>query len=268
MRRIPAVALLVVLCVFPASLLAKQSIQAPTAPIREPQAMAVLRNAFVAMGGANANAIQDSVIQATLTASPSQGGGTGTATFKTKGTKIRSDASSGGKTGTAIFNNGREYRSAEQGLRAAHSANADHKRIEHLPVLMLMQELARGDFSAAYIGEETLEGHSIQHVRLFRVSNRNAAVDATLTKNSELNIFVDAQSLRIVKISFPYVSENDWRQSLPMEIFYNDYRVVNGIAVPFHQRYFYGGEPAGELQFTSVAVNQGTPDSVFEGRQQ
>lgn len=268
MRRVPAAAILSLVCVFSVPLLAQQGTPLPTALTRDPQAVAILRNSFAALGSGNANAIQDTVIQATLTAPPSQGGGTGTATFKTKGTKIRSDASSGGKTGTAIFNNGREYRSAEQGLRQAHSANADHKRIEHLPALMLMQELARNDFSAAYVGEETLEGRTVQHVRLFRVSTRNAAVDATLTKNSELNIFVDAQSSRIVKISFPYVSENDLRQSLPMEILYDDYRVINGIAIPFHQRYFYNGEPAGELQFTSVAVNQGIPDSVFDGRQQ
>ncbi len=268
MRRAHAALMLSLLSVFSVPLLAQQSIQVPTAPTRDPQAMAVLRNAFVALGGASANSIQDTVIQANLTAAPNQGGGTGTATFKTKGGKIRSDASSNGKTGTAIFSNGQEFRSSEKGLRAAHSANADHKRIEHLPALMLLQELARTDFSAAYVGEETLEGHTIQHVRLFRVSSRNAAVDATVTKNSELNIFVDAQTSRIVKISFPYVAENDWRQSLPMEILYDDYRVVNGIAIPFHQRYFYNGEPAGELQFTSVAVNQGTPDSVFNGRQQ
>jgi hypothetical protein len=268
MRRVLAAASLVVLSVIPASLLAQQSIQLPTAPTRDPQAMTVLRNAFGALGGQNAAAIQDTVIQATLTEPPSQGGGTGTATFKTKGTKIRSDASSGGKTGTAIFNNGREFRSAEQGLRPAHSANAEHKRIEHLPALMLYQELARPDFSAAYLGQETLEGNTVYHVRVFRVSNRAPDVDPTFTKNSELNIFVDAQTSRIVKISFPYVSENDWRRSLPMEILYDDYRVINGIAVPFHQRYFFSGQPAGELQFTSVAVNQGTPDSVFDGRNQ
>jgi hypothetical protein len=254
--------LLMFLFIFPLAALAQQG------PPRDPQAMAVLRNALAVLGGQSAAAIQDTVVQATLTPPPNQGGGSGTATFKTKGTKIRSDASSGGRTATAIFNNGREFRSNGQGMSPAHSANADHKRIEHLPALMLLQELARNDFSAAYVGQESLEGHTVQHIRLFRVSIRNVAVDAQLTKNSELNIFVDTQTSQVVKISFPYVSENDWRQTLPMEIYYDDYRVTNGIVVPFHQRYFFNGEPAGELQFTAVAVNQGIPDSVFDGRNQ
>ena len=264
MRRSIVMAVLIVLTFSPVALAAQQS---PT-PTRDPQAMAVLRNALAALGGSSIAAIQDTVVQATLTPPPGQAEGPGIATFKTKGTKIRSDASSGSRTATAIFNNGQEFRTSAKGMIPAQSANADHKRIEHLPALMLAQELARNDFSAAYIGEETVEGHTIQHIRMFRISNRNALADPQLTKNSELNVFVDAQTSRILKISFPYVAENDWRQSLPMEILYDDYRVTNGIAIPFHQRYFYNGLPAGELQFTSVAVNQGTPDSVFNGRQQ
>jgi hypothetical protein len=254
--------------IFPAALFAQQGTQTPTAPTRDPQAMSVLGNAVAALGGSAIATIQDTVIQATLTPPQGHAEGPGTATFKTKGAKIRSDATSGSKSGTSIFNNGREFRSSDHGMLPAHSANADHKRIEHLPALMLAQELARNDFSATYVGQESVEGQTVQHIRLFRVSNRNPVADAQLTKNSELNVFVDAKTSRIVKISFPYVAENDWRQSLPMEIFYDDYRISNGIAVPFHQRYFFNGQPAGELQFTSVAINQGTPDSVFNGSQQ
>jgi hypothetical protein len=268
MRRVPAVVVLSLLCRFSIPLLAQQAIQVPTAPTRDPQAMSVLSNALTALGGSGIAAIQDTVVQATLTPPQGHAEGPGTATFKTKGAKIRSDATSGSKSGTSIFNNGREFRSSDHGMLPAHSANADHKRIEHLPALMLAQELARGDFSATYVGQESVEGQTVQHIRLFRISNRNPAADAQLTKNSELNIFVDTQTSRILKISFPYVTENDWRRSLPMEILYDDYRVTNGIAVPFHQRYFFNGQPAGELLFTSVAINQGTPDSVFNGSQQ
>jgi hypothetical protein len=264
MRRFLAVASLLVLAVFPLTLFAQQS---PTAA-RDPKAMAVLNNALAALGGSSIGAIQDSVVQATVTPPQGQAEGPGTATFKTKGTKIRSDASSGSRTATSIFNNGREFRSSDHGMVPAHSANADHKRIEHLPALMLAQELVRGDFSATYVGQESLEGQTVDHVRVFRMSNRNPNADAQLTKNSELNIFVDTQTSQVVKISFPYVAENDWRQSLPMEIYYGQYQTVKGIAVPFHQRYFFNGQPAGELQVTSVAINQGTPDSVFNGSQQ
>jgi hypothetical protein len=263
MRRSLAVAFLI-LAASPFTLRAQQ----PSAPTRDAQAMSVLSNALKALGGSVIGTIQDTVVQATLTPPEGHAQGPGTATFKTKGAKIRSDATSGSKSGTSIFNNGREFRSSDHGMLPAHSANADHKRIEHLPALMLAQEIARNDFSAAYIGQETVEGQTVQHIRLFRVSNRNPVADLQLTKNSELNVFVDTQTSRIVKISFPYVADNDWRQSLPMEIYYDDYRLTNGISVPFHQRYFFNGQPAGELQLTSVAINQGTPDSVFNGGQQ
>jgi hypothetical protein len=265
MRRSPAVAAFLILAAFPLALHAQQ----PTTTTRDPQAMSVLSNAVTALGGSAIAAIQDTVVQATFTPPQGHGAGPGTVTFKTKGAnKIRSDASNGSATAIAIFNNGREFRTTPKGLTPAQSANADHKRIEHLPALMLAQELARTDFSAAYIGQETVEGHSVNHIRLFRISNRNPAADAQLTKNSELNVFVDAQTYQIVKISFPYVAETDWRQSVPMEIYYDAYQTVNGIAVPFHVRTVFNGQPAGELQVTSVAINQGTPDSVFNGSQQ
>jgi hypothetical protein len=265
MRRSPAVAVFLILACSPLALHAQQ----PTAPTRDPQAMSVLSNALTALGGSAIAAIQDTVVQATFTPPQGHGAGPGTVTFKTKGAnKIRSDASNGGATAVAIFNNGREFRTTPKGLTPAQSANADHKRIEHLPALMLAQELARTDFSATYVGKETVEGHNVNHIRLFRISNRNSAADAQLTKNSELNVFVDAQSSQIVKISFPYVAETDWRQSVPMEIYYDGYQTVNGIAVPFHVRTVFNGQPAGELQVTSVAVNQGTPDSIFNGSQQ
>jgi hypothetical protein len=265
MRRSPAVAAFLILAAFPLALHAQQ----PTTTTRDPQAMSVLSNAVTALGGSAIAAIQDTVVQATFTPPQGHGAGPGTVTFKTKGAnKIRSDASNGSATAIAIFNNGREFRTTPKGLTPAQSANADHKRIEHLPALMLAQELARNDFSASYVGKETVEGHSVNHIRLFRISNRNPAADAQLTKNSELNVFVDAQTYQIVKISFPYVAETDWRQSVPMEIYYDAYQTVNGIAVPFHVRTVFNGQPAGELQVTSVAINQGTPDSVFNGSQQ
>jgi hypothetical protein len=265
MRRSPAVAVLLILACSPLALRAQQ----PTTPTRDPQAMSVLSNTVAALGGAAIAAIQDTVVQATFTPPPNHGAGPGTVTFKTKGAnKIRSDASNGSATAISIFNNGREFRTTPKGLAPAQSANADHKRIEHLPALMLAQELARNDFAAAFVGKETVEGRDVNHIRLFRVSNRNPSFDAQLTKNSELNVFVDAQTSRILKISFPYVAENDWRQSVPMEIFYDEYKTVNGIAVPFHVRTVFNGQPAGELQVTSVAINQGTPDSIFNGSQQ
>ncbi len=237
------------------------------APVRDPQAVAVLRATLATMGGPGAAVIQDTVVQATVTPPANLGGSPGTLTITTKGAgMIRTDGSGGGKTASTIFNNGRETRSTERGWVTAHAANANHKRIDHLPALMIFYEIARAEISATYVGEETLEGRFVHHISITRISNTgNPSIDETATRNSQLDVFVDAQTNMVAKISYRHVAENDWRQSLSMEIYYDDYRTVNGIAVPFHQRHFYAGHPIGEMQVTSVAVNQGAPDTLFKG---
>lgn len=239
----------------------------PTVPSRDPQAISILQNALAAMGAHSAASIQDTLVIATTTPPADREGSPVSVTIKTKGMNmIRADSTSGGNNDSVIYNRGREFHSSSNGWRTANSANAEHKRIEHLPALMLAYELARSDYSAAYVGQETLNGRSIHHLSLTRVSATGTGVDDILTKNSRIDLFIDSQTFLIAKISFLYMATNDWRRGYPMEIYYDDYRTMNGLLVPFHQRFVYDGQPAGEMQFTSMAVNQGAADSDFEGR--
>jgi hypothetical protein len=236
----------------------------PTVPSLAPQAVTVLTNALNAMGGQALAGIQDSVIQVTSTPPANLNGTPGTATIKTKGAYlVRTDGVSGSKNASVIFNNGREFRQLGQGWVKAPAANAYQKRLEHLPALMLAYEIVRSDLSATYIGQETIASRAVYHVRLARVSQRGDGLDATFTTNSQLDVYVDTQTYLITKISFLYLFENDWRRGLPMEIYYDQYQTIDGLAVPFHQRYVFNGQPASELQITSATFNQGLADSLF-----
>src|ERR1700688_4506085 len=150
MRRPPAVALLVVLSVLPGPLVAQQPTQTGTSPSRDPQAISILRNTFAAMGGQSATSIQDTLVVATTTPPADREGSPVSVKIKTKGMNmIRADSISSGNNNSIIYNRGREFHSSSNGWRTANSANAEHKRIEHLPALLLAYELARSDFSAA-----------------------------------------------------------------------------------------------------------------------
>jgi hypothetical protein len=268
MRRSRCFSLLVVsLSVLSVSASAQQQTQQTTTPTRDPQAVSLLSNALTAMGGQGVAAIQDTVIKGTVTLPGGADPTIGNVTITTKGTSmVRTDAEGGGKNSSVIFNNGREMRQLDKGWQTAPSANANHKRFEHLPALMLAYEVVRNELSAEYVGEESIEGRSVQHVRLKRVSNRGDALDETLTRNSQIDAYVDTQTHLITKISYLLLSEIDWRRGFPMEIYFDDYRVVNGVVVPFHQRTFFEGKAVNEFRVTSVAFNQGTPDSKFEAQ--
>lgn len=266
MRRSLAVAMFLILAASPLTLQARQAPPA-TLPPQDPHAVAVLRQSLAALGAQSAASILDTLVQATTTPTPNTGGESGTVTITTKGARlIRFDGSGGAKNSSVIFNKGREFRSTDKGWLAAPGANSNHKRIEHLPALLLAYEIVRGDLSATYVGEETISTRTVHHIRLARVSQRGDAMDAILTGITQLEVFIDAQTFLVTKIAFPQLSEIDWRISFPVEIYYDQYQTVNGIAVPYHQRYLFNGQPVHELQITSVAVNQGTPDSTFEAK--
>jgi hypothetical protein len=239
MRRSLAIALFLILAASP--LYARQAPPA-TPPPQDPQAVAVLRQSLAAMGAQGVASIQDTLIQASTTPAPNTGGESGAVTITTKGARlIRFDGSGGAKNSSVIFNMGREFRSSASGWLAAPGANSNHKRIEHLPALLLTYEFARGDLSATYVGEETIATHTVHHIRLARVSQRGDAMDAILTGITQLEVYIDAQTFLVTKIAFPQLSEIDWRISFPVEIYYDQYQTINGIAVPYHQRYLFSG---------------------------
>lgn len=239
----------------------------PPLPSRDPQAITLLQKTLAAMGGLGAAQIQDTVTEANISW-PGKPAAPGSSTvIKTKGPdRIRIENHSAGAIQTVIHNQGRNLRSVGGSWKQAPSANSMHKRPEHLPALMLAYELERHGLSADYIGLETIGTQSAHHIRLARVSAMGNDLDAQMTKNSRLDVFIDSQSFLVLKISYVHLSEIDWRVGWPMEIYYSDYREVGGMLVPFNQRAVFNGNPMFILTVVSVAFNQGNPDSDFEGR--
>jgi hypothetical protein len=259
---------LFLLLAFPFVATAQQaSLQPITPPVRDAQAMAVLTSALAAMGSQSAATIQDTVVQGTSTSPESQGANTGSVTIKTKGSQmVRSDSqSSAGQATSVIFNQGVEQRLTEKGWQNAPSANALHKRIEHLPALLLAYEVARNDMSARYIGTETVNGRLANHLRLIRVPVRSDYIAQQESKNSQLEVYVDSQTSQILKISYFQSSSADWRLGIHIQVAYSGYEISNGMAVPMLQQYFVENQPAGTFQITAVSVNQGLGDYVFKG---
>lgn len=241
---------------------------AQVTPQRDPQAVVLLQQSLNAMGAARALQVQDTLVQASVV-TPEQGDASApVVTIKTKGSdRIRWEGTGSNSATVTIQNRGRLIQFKDGRSVARPSANALHRRIEHLPVLFLGQELARGDVVVAYVGQETIYGRSAHRLRLTRQSTRGSKdLAEKLTKDSELEIFFDAQSLLPVKISYVYFSETDWRRGLPMEVFYNDYQLVDGLLLPFQQRTVFNGRAIYELRLRTFSANVGVADTEFEGR--
>jgi len=236
-------------------------------PPRDPQAIAVLAQSRAVMGSAVAVAALDTVVQGNITFPGDPSAPAAAVTIKAKGTEMmRWESIAGGRATATVVNRGRSARLTERGWHTGPSANSRHKRIEHLPALLLAAELARSDVTASYAGMETIEGRSAHHLRVGRVSSLEGEVGEQLTKASELNLFVDAQTFFVLKIAYIHFSETDHRRGLPMEVHYSDYRLTGGHWIPFRQTVVFNGNTISQLQLTSFAANVGLADSEFAGR--
>jgi hypothetical protein len=231
-------------------------------PQRDPQALAIAQQSHAAMGGVSAQNLTDTVIQATVTQG-AEAQSPATLIIKTKGDRMRWESPAGD---ALVLRQGRAFRLLNGQWKPASDANTRNRRAEHLPALLLAHELGRDDVSATYVGTATVEGRSAHQVRLARVSSLGIEHDTKLTKDSELDVFIDAESFVILKVSYIHLSATDSRRGLPMEVYYGDYRRVGGLLVPFHQRVFFNGNPIYETRITSFAANVGLSDAEFEGR--
>lgn len=265
--RVSLLCISVLVCVF--SLLvvpidAQQSVQSTQS---EPQALQILAQALAAMGGSSAaSQIQDSVVQGTET-SLLPGSTTGNVIIKTNGPdQIRWDSSSSAGSSSVIVNRGRTMKNRDsRGWKVGPSENAMHQRPTHLPALLLAYELARPDCLVTYVGSEVFQSRQVQHLELARVFHSGKSkLDAKLTSDSKIEVYVDAQTLTVSKVSYVLLSDTDWRRGVPLEIEYGNYKVLNGIMVPLTQKIFFNGRPDSELDITSASFNTAVPETDFE----
>jgi len=249
---------------FRAALMLQQK-QAP--PKQDPQAVSVLHRSLAAMGAQVSSQALDTLVQATIT-SPNAPDAPGVpTTIETLGPdRFRIDSQTSKGTVSVVHDRGRYMRSSAAGWKQGPSANSMFKRPEHLPAVLLVYELDQKNLEMTYVGLETLGTASVHHIRLRRISALGNELDDQMTKNSQIDLFIDAQSFLLLKVSYPYFSKIDWRISKPMEIYYENYQNQSGIMVPFHQRAVFGGNPLYVLDVNSVAFNHGNAAADFEVR--
>jgi hypothetical protein len=277
MRRYPAACVAILLFVALPASQAQQApppptsappVTAPTSPGLDAQSAAVLKACSATIGGTASAQITDTVTQATVSDPSNTSATPSTLTIRTKGANmVRWDTIVNGTTYSSISALGQQKnQNPKNGAWImGPSANANHERILHNPALMIGQEIARNDLSAIYVAQETLDGRSVHHILLARVSQHNDLFDAQLTKNSEIELFIDSETNLITKIAYMHISETDMRMGIPVEVFYDSYKQVNGMMIPFAQRMVIYNQVKSVTQITSVQVNTGLADSIFQG---
>jgi hypothetical protein len=121
------------------------------------------------------------------------------------------------------------------------------------------------DVRLAYVGLETLSDVSVQHIRASRVAfDKSGNPVAMIAGWSQVDAYLDAQSLLPIDVRFNVYPDNDTNVRIPVEIIYSDYRVVNGIHVPFHIQKYLQNVLNLDLTITSATFNSGLSSSNFQ----
>ena len=106
------------------------------------------------------------------------------------------------------------------------------------------------------------DGLSVLHIRVSQALTGDTA-SLNLSRLSTTDIYFDPVSFLPLAIGFKTHPDNDLKTDIPIEIQFADYRVVNGVQIPFHIQQMLNGGVILDFSVTSAVLNSGLPDSDF-----
>ena len=229
---------------------------------RDLQALVILQTSFAAMGGGNLVAIRDTEILAQVTAPRDDGMAMSAVKMWTLGTRnLRIESTSA--DGPAVLVVNEQAASMKAGGEAAQfipRRSVANGGITHIPLLSILSDWSDPSTQLEYVGIEKLGNSPVHHVRI----TQPVPADVPKEVESPCEIFIDSQSLLVVKLVYLMRPPENLRISVPVEVTYSDYRPTAGIAVPFQIRYTLRGQLLRQYQVTSFAVNRGAQASDFD----
>lgn len=242
--------------------------QTTPTPTSDPQAVALVTKALAALTGGRP--ITDVTLTGTATRTAGSDVETGAITLKALGPfDSRIDfAGSGGNLA--------EIRNSLEGLPQGAWIGTDgvsHAMVGHncmtdavwfFPALSILTQVANPNVVASYVGLETRNGASLQHVRFVAVNaNMSGATATLLSALSREDVYLDATSLLPIVISFNTHSDDDALTNIAIEIDFSDYQNVSGSLIPFKTQRLVNNGIFLELSIESAALNSGLSDSTF-----
>ncbi len=233
-------------------------------PVSDPQAVAFAAQSVAAL--TRGTAISGVRLTANVTWIAGSEPEEGTGVLLAKGTsesRIDLALSSGGKR-TEIRNslNGPAGKwvnpDGKSGRYAFHNCLTDAAWF--FPALSSLGKSSDRRFVFSYLGEETWNELSAKHLRVYRVQKGFKEAQ----RLSAMDFYLDPASSLPLGVAFKTHPDRDMNAEISTEIRFADYRLVNGIEVPFHIQRLQNGALLMDVTVRGAAFNTGLPDDVFD----
>jgi outer membrane lipoprotein-sorting protein len=156
-----------------------------------------------------------------------------------------------------VVNNGIGQIQHENGKLIGLSAhNTSHQQPTHLPCLTNLAS-ASSEIASKYLRTESLSGDSLDVIELAPKTKRDGVLFANRTKTT---LWISRNTGYLMKLEYTNTAENNPSSTELVDVNYADYRVINGIAVPFKQQTFNEGTLSIELDIDSVQFGTSPAD--------
>lgn len=161
-----------------------------------------------------------------------------------------------------IVNRRRAVRLQDDRVEKLAGQNARPYPPDHLPSLFCRADLLLADFHIRYGGLAAVNGRAAHEIVLFAPDDRLPGGRSRPLRTG-MYVYVDAQTFMVVKAAFLIFSPEAIENHSLMEVFYEDYRMVEGCAIPFRMRRVVSGREFETVTFRRVSRTS-VPDSDFE----
>jgi hypothetical protein len=229
--------------------------------VRDPQALALLQGAATAMGSPQPT---DSVASGSITTVAGSTTDSGTVRILTKGTSetaVEAQMASGSNW-SIIYANGEANRVDSTGNVALPLEQVASSQSTYFLLPVISGVLANSDACYQYIGLETLNGASAQHIRVWNSFNSTASMQF-LSSFTNLDLWVDPTSGLPTQVSFVSRSGGGSAPKIPITVSYSNYQSVNGVLYPHQIQQTVNGTLWATVTIQSVIFNSGLSDSNF-----
>jgi hypothetical protein len=114
----------------------------------------------------------------------------------------------------------------------------------------------------SYVGPETRNGESVQHLRSYVYSPSSTSAPSFQQLSAE-DFYLDATTLLPSAVTFSTHPDNNAANNVSVEVDFSNYQAVNGAVVPMHVQKYLQGTLQIDLTVSSAAFNTGIALSHF-----
>lgn len=240
--------------------------QAPVTLQRDPEAVSLAQQALAAMGSPGAlAAIRDSVAAGTVQLVTPTGTLALPVVLKSRGMQaVRTELQRPQGTRIRILNQGRgAIQKADGGVMQLATVNTVSERVDHIPALRLLDQLSDPEVEIEYVSPGAVEGRPADIIAFTYVPTVDPESAKLFRSFTRSLFYIDQATKLVTKMERQNFGENATNVSDKIEVFFADYRAVNGISVPFQQTTYTNGSLEYGIGLQSVAFNVGLSDSEF-----